>query len=39
VTGHLSAITGVLRGQLRVRGDKAAALRLSAAFDIPRAAA
>lgn len=39
VTGHLSAITGVLRGQLRVRGDKTAALRLSAAFDIPKAAA
>lgn len=39
VTGHLSAITGVLRGQLRVRGDKAAALRLATAFDIPKAAA
>jgi putative sterol carrier protein len=39
VTGHLSAVTGVLRGQLRVRGDKTAALRLSSAFDIPKAAA
>ena len=39
VTGHLSAITGVLRGQLRVRGDKTAALRLGSAFDIPKAAA
>lgn len=39
VTGHLSAVSGVLRGQLKVRGDKAAALRLNAAFDIPTAAA
>lgn len=38
-TGHLSAVTGVLRGQLKVRGDKVAALRLNAAFDIPTAAA
>lgn len=39
VTGHLSAVSGVLRGQLKVRGDKTAALRLNAAFDIPTAAA
>lgn len=39
VTGHLSAVSGVLRGQLKVRGDKAAALRLNAAFDIPTAVA
>lgn len=39
VTGHLGAVTGVLRGQLKVRGDKAAALRLNAAFDIPTAVA
>lgn len=39
VTGHLGAVTGVLRGQLRVRGDKTAALRLNSAFDIPTAVA
>lgn len=39
VTGHLGAVTGVLRGHLKVRGDKTAALRLSGAFDIPTAAA
>lgn len=39
VTGHLSAVSGVLRGQLKVRGDKTAALRLNAAFDIPTAVA
>lgn len=37
VTGQLSPITGVLRGQLKVRGDKAAALRVAGAFDIPTA--
>ena len=36
-TGHLSAVTGVLRGQLKVRGDKAKALQLSSAMDFPRA--
>ena len=36
-TGHLSAITGVLRGQLRVKGDKAKALQLSSIIDIPSA--
>ena len=34
-TGHLSAITGVLRGQLKVKGDKAKALQLSSIIDIP----
>lgn len=38
-TGHLSPVTGVLRGQLKVRGDKAAALRLAGTFDIPTAVA
>jgi hypothetical protein len=38
-TGHLGAVTGVLRGQLKVRGDKTAALRLNSAFDIPTAVA
>jgi alkyl sulfatase BDS1-like metallo-beta-lactamase superfamily hydrolase len=33
-TGHLSPVSGVLRGRLKVRGDKAAALRLAGAFDI-----
>jgi putative sterol carrier protein len=36
-TGHLSAITGVLRGQLKVKGDKAKALQLSSIIDIPQA--
>jgi len=36
-TCHLSAITGVLRGQLRVRGDKAKALQLSSVIDFPQA--
>lgn len=36
-TGHLSAITGVLRGQLKVKGDKAKALQLSSMIDIPSA--
>jgi putative sterol carrier protein len=36
-TGHLSAITGVLRGQLKVRGDKAKALQLSSVIDFPKA--
>lgn len=38
-TGHLSAVSGVLRGQLRISGDKVAALRLSSAFDVPTAVA
>jgi putative sterol carrier protein len=36
-TGHLSAVTGVLRGQLKVRGDKAKALQLSYVIDFPKA--
>jgi putative sterol carrier protein len=36
-TGNLSAITGVLRGQLNVRGDKAKALQLSSVIDFPKA--
>jgi putative sterol carrier protein len=36
-TGHLSAMTGVLRGQSKVRGDRAKALQLSSIMDIPRA--
>lgn len=36
-TGHLGAVTGVLRGRLKVRGDRAAALRLSGMMSIPRA--
>lgn len=36
-TGHLSAVTGVLKGQLKVRGDKAKALQLASVLDIPQA--
>ena len=36
-TGHLSAVTGVLRGQLKVKGDKAKALQLASVLDIPQA--
>lgn len=36
-TGHLSAVTGVLRGQLKVRGEKAKALQLASVLDIPKA--
>ncbi|MEN8707179.1 MAG: SCP2 sterol-binding domain-containing protein [Nocardioides marinisabuli] len=34
-TGHLKPVTGVLKGQLRVKGDKAKALQLLAVLDIP----
>jgi putative sterol carrier protein len=34
-TGHLSPVMGVLKGQLKVRGDKAKALQLSSILDIP----
>ena len=34
-TGHLSAITGVLRGQLKVKGDRAKALHFASVLDIP----
>jgi putative sterol carrier protein len=36
-TGHLSPVMGVLKGQLKVRGDKAKALQLSSILDIPTA--
>ncbi|GCD89361.1 SCP2 sterol-binding domain-containing protein [Nocardioides sp. LS1] len=36
-TGHLNPVTGVLKGQLKVKGDKAKALQLSSIIDIPRA--
>ena len=36
-TGHLSPVLGVLKGQLKVKGDKAKALRLSSVIDIPSA--
>jgi putative sterol carrier protein len=36
-TGHLSPVMGVLKGQLRVRGDKGKALQLSSILDIPSA--
>lgn len=35
-TGHLSPIAGVLRGQLKVKGDRAKALQLSSVIDIPQ---
>ena len=36
-TGHLGAVTGVLRGQLKVRGDRAKALQLSSVIEFPKA--
>jgi len=36
-TGHLSAVSGVLRGQLKVRGDKGKALQLASVLAIPQA--
>ncbi len=36
-TGHLSPIAGVLRGQLKVKGDRAKALQLTSVIDIPQA--
>lgn len=35
-TGHLHPVTAVLRGRLAIRGDRAKALQLSTALDIPR---
>ena len=35
-TGHLNPVTGVLKGHLKVRGDKAKALQLSSVIDIPQ---
>ncbi len=37
VTGHLNPVTGVMRGQLKVRGDVKAALTFSGLMDIPSA--
>lgn len=37
VTGHLSPVAGVLKGQLKVKGDKAKALKLASVMDIPHA--
>ena len=37
VTGHLSPVAGVLKGQLKVKGDKGKALKLAAVMDIPTA--
>jgi putative sterol carrier protein len=36
-TGHLGAVTGVLKGQLKVRGDRGKALQLTSVLDIPSA--
>lgn len=36
-TGNLGAVTGVLKGQLKVRGDRGKALQLSSVIDIPSA--
>jgi putative sterol carrier protein len=35
-TGHMSPIAGVLKGQLKVKGDRAKALQLSSVIDIPQ---
>jgi hypothetical protein len=35
--GHLNPVTGVMRGQLKVRGDVKAALTFSGLMDIPSA--
>jgi putative sterol carrier protein len=35
-TGHLNPVTGVLKGQLKVKGDRAKALQLSSVINIPR---
>lgn len=37
VTGHLNPVTGVMRGQLKVRGDVRAALTFSGLMEIPTA--
>lgn len=36
-TGHLRPVTAVMRGQLKVRGDRGHALRLASLIDIPQA--
>lgn len=35
-TGHLNPLTGVLKGQLKVKGDRSKALQLSSVIDIPQ---
>lgn len=35
-TGHLNPVVGVLKGQLKVKGDRAKALLLSSVINIPR---
>ena len=35
-TGHLNPVAGVLKGQLKVKGDKNKALQLSSIMDIPQ---
>lgn len=37
VTGHLNPVVGVLKGQLKVKGDRGRALKLAAVMDIPQA--
>ena len=37
VTGHLNPVAGVLKGQLKVKGDKGKALKLASVMDIPTA--
>ncbi len=37
VTGHLSPVVGVLKGQLKVKGDRTKALKLASVMDIPSA--
>jgi putative sterol carrier protein len=36
-TGHLNPVVGVVKGQLKVKGDKGKALQLSSLIDIPHA--
>ena len=36
-TGHLNPVVGLLKGTLKVRGDKAKALQLSSIIDFPTA--
>jgi putative sterol carrier protein len=36
-TGHLNPLAGVLKGRLKVKGDRAKALQLSSVIDIPKA--
>lgn len=36
-TGHLNPVAGVVKGQLKVRGDRGKALQLSSVIDIPSA--